>query len=412
MRLIYKRSLTFIALLIIIIACIGIGYLFYDKVIHPETDVAVIDELSINYLDGSSVIGDGEYRFSVTNNGSTDVNYRITLTDIKGMSEDVTYTLTSSNANITSEEKSLEDGQNIVLDNILIGASDTQNFTLTVANNVSTTFKIDVDKIDDIEEYFYMTLLNQNEVREASTLVGEEISVEDEGLIASTDDDGTTYYFRGNVANNYVTFAGLTWRIVRINGDGSVRLVLDDVADTLANYNTENESYETFNQTDLFTSLTTYYDSTLSSYDSYIANTRFCSESGKTDNTYNAYTRIVTNQIPTFNCLGERYTSKIGILSVDEIVFAGALYGEENTDYYLYNEEIENLWWTSSLSKNDDDNFYPFLVNENGELVDNINGSLYRNFRPVISLNRNVTVSGSGTVDDPYAVNQCQLNEK
>ena len=405
MRLVYKRSLTFIALLIIVIACIGIGYLFYDKVIHPETDVAVIDELSINYLDGSSVIGDGEYRFSVTNNGSTDVNYRITLTDIKGMSEDVTYTLTSSNANITSEEKSLEDGQNIVLDNILIGASDTQNFTLTVANNVSTTFKIDVDKIDDIEEYFYMTLLNQNEVREASTLVGEEISVEDEGLIASTDDDGTTYYFRGNVANNYVTFAGLTWRIVRINGDGSVRLVLDDVADTLANYNTENESYETFNQTDLFTSLTTYYDSTLSSYDSYIANTRFCSESGKTDNTYNAYTRIVTNQIPTFNCLGERYTSKIGILSVDEIVFAGALYGEENTDYYLYNEEIDNLWWTSSLSKNDDDNFYPFLVNENGELVDNINGSLYRNFRPVISLNRNVTVSGSGTVDDPYTVN-------
>lgn len=405
MRLIYKRSLTFIALLIIIIACIGIGYLFYDRVIHPETDVAVIDELSINYLDGSSVIGDGEYRFSVTNNGSTDVNYRVTLTDIKGMSEDVTYTLTSSNANITNEEKSLEDGQNIVLDNILIGASDTQNFTLTVANNVSTTFKINVDKTRDVEEYFYMTLLNQNEVREASTLVGEEISVEDEGLIASTDDDGTTYYFRGNVANNYVTFAGLTWRIVRINGDGSVRLVLDDVADTLANYNTENESYETFNQTDLFTSLTTYYDSTLSSYDSYIANTRFCSESGKTDNTYNAYTRIVTNQIPTFNCLGERYTSKIGILSVDEIVFAGALYGEENTDYYLYNEEIDNLWWTSSLSKNDDDNFYPFLVNENGELVDNINGSLYRNFRPVISLNRNVTVSGSGTVDDPYAVN-------
>ena len=405
MRLIYKRSLTFIALLIIIIACIGIGYLFYDRVIHPETDVAVIDELSINYLDGSSVIGDGEYRFSVTNNGSTDVNYRVTLTDIKGMSEDVTYTLTSSNANIASEERSLEDGQNIVLDNILIGASDTQNFTLTVANNVSTTFKINVDKTRDVEEYFYMTLLNQNEVREASTLVGEEISIADEGLISSTDDDGTTYYFRGNVANNYVTFAGLTWRIVRINGDGSVRLVLDDVADTLANYNTENESYETFNQTDLFTSLTTYYDSTLSSYDSYIANTRFCSESGKTDNTYNAYTRIVTNQIPTFNCLGERYTSKIGILSVDEIVFAGALYGEENTDYYLYNEEIDNLWWTSSLSKNDDDNFYPFLVNENGELVDNINGSLYRNFRPVISLNRNVTVSGSGTVDDPYIVN-------
>lgn len=405
MRLVYKRSLTFIALLIIVIACIGIGYLFYDKVIHPETDVAVIDELSVNYLDGSSVISDGQYRFSVTNNGNTDVNYRITLTDIKGMSEDVTYILTSSNANITSEEKHLEDGQNIVLDNILIGATDTQNFTLKVTNNTSTTFKINIDKTQDVEEYFYMTLLNQNEIKEASTLVGEEISTEDEGLISSSDDDGTTYYFRGNTINNYVSFAGLTWRIVRINGDGTVRLVLNDTAETLANYNTENEDYETFNQTDLFTSLTTYYDSTLSSYDKYIANTRFCSESGKTENTYNAYTRIVTDKIPTFNCLGERYTSKIGLLSVDEIVFAGALYGKENTDYYLYNEEIENLWWTSSLSKSDNDYFYPFLVNEKGELVDNINGSLYRNFRPVISLNRNVIVTGSGTIDNPYTVN-------
>ena len=250
-----------------------------------------------------------------------------------------------------------------------------------------------------------MTLLNQNEIKEASTLVGEEISTEDEGLISSSDDDGTTYYFRGNTINNYVSFAGLTWRIVRINGDGTVRLVLNDTAETLANYNTENEDYETFNQTDLFTSLTTYYDSTLSSYDKYIANTRFCSESGKTENTYNAYTRIVTDKIPTFNCLGERYTSKIGLLSVDEIVFAGALYGKENTDYYLYNEEIENLWWTSSLSKSDEEHFYPFLVNEKGELVDNINGSLYRNFRPVISLNRNVIVTGSGTIDNPYTVN-------
>ena len=44
------------------------------------------------------------------------------------------------------------------------------------------------------------------------------------------DDYGTSYYFRGNVLDNYVSFANKTWRIVRINGDGSVRLVLDDVA--------------------------------------------------------------------------------------------------------------------------------------------------------------------------------------
>ena len=404
MRIVYKRSLTFIGLLIVLIACIGVGYLFYDRVISPSTDVAVIDELSVNFLDGASIISNGEYRFSVTNNGSNDVNYRIVIHDISGFDSQVTYALFSSDTSVGSGEKTLEEIDNIVQDNLLIQSGYTQNFTLTVTNNTSTTFKLEVEKIDDVEEYFYMTLLNQNEVVNAATSVGSEVATTSEGLIASSDDDGATYYFRGAVTNNYVTFAGLTWRIVRINGDGSVRLILDDITDTLANYNSDMEDYEDTSHTDLFTSLESFYDSNLSNYDSYIANTRFCSEVGKTDTTYNAYTRIVTNEIPTFNCLGERFTSKIGLLTVDEVVFAGGLYGEENSEYYLYNEEIDNLWWILSLSKEDDDTFYPFLVNEKGEIVDNVSGSLYRGFRPVISLNRNVLVSGSGTIDDPYMV--------
>ena len=404
MRIVYKRSLTFIGLLIILIACIGVGYLFYDRVISPSTDVAVIDELSVNFLDGASIISNGEYRFSVTNNGSNDVNYRIVIHDISGFDSQVTYALSSSDTSVGSGEKTLEEIDNIVQDNLLIQSGDTQNFTLTVTNNTSTTFKLEIEKIDDVEEYFYMTLLNQNEVVDAATSVGSEVATTSEGLIASSDDDGATYYFRGAVTNNYVTFAGLTWRIVRINGDGSVRLILDDITDTLANYNSDMEDYEDTSHTDLFTSLESFYDSNLSNYDSYIANTRFCSEVGKTDTTYNAYTRIVTNEIPTFNCLGERFTSKIGLLTVDEVVFAGGLYGEENSEYYLYNEEIDNLWWILSLSKEDDDTFYPFLVNEKGEIVDNVSGSLYRGFRPVISLNRNVLVTGTGTIDDPYVV--------
>lgn len=405
MRIVYKRSLAFIALLIIVIAFIGIGYLFYDKVIHPETEVVVSDELSINYLDGATIINNGEFRFSVTNSGDTDVYYKIFITEISGMDKDVTYLLASNNANINSEEKHLEDDQNIVADNILIKALDTQNFTLKVNNNTNTSFKIVVEKVEDIEEYFYMTILGQNKLSEASTIVGDEISTTNEGLIESSDDDGVTYYFRGNVDNNYVSFAGLTWRIVRINGDGSVRIVLDDVAESLVNYNSDTEDYEKLNDTDIYTSLTTYYDNNLKNYDSYIANTKFCSENGKSDGTYNAYTRIVTNKIPTFNCLGERFTSKIGILTVDEIIFAGGLYDKENKNYYLYNEEIDNLWWTSSLAKADNDTFYPFLVDASGKIVDDISGSLYRNFRPVISLNRMTIVTGLGTFDDPYVVN-------
>ncbi len=47
----------------------------------------------------------------------------------------------------------------------------------------------------------------------------------DEGLYMSEDDDGASYYYRGAVKNNYVSFAGYTWRIVRRNGDGSIRMI-------------------------------------------------------------------------------------------------------------------------------------------------------------------------------------------
>ena len=50
-------------------------------------------------------------------------------------------------------------------------------------------------------------------------------SSETDGLYAADDDDGTSYYYRGAVRNNYVSFAGFIWRIIRRNGDGSIRLI-------------------------------------------------------------------------------------------------------------------------------------------------------------------------------------------
>ena len=47
----------------------------------------------------------------------------------------------------------------------------------------------------------------------------------DEGLFMTEDDEGESYYYRGAVKNNYVSFAGFTWRIIRRNGDGSVRMI-------------------------------------------------------------------------------------------------------------------------------------------------------------------------------------------
>ena len=402
MRIVYKRSLTFIAILIVLIGCIGIGYLFYDKVILDETQVVVNDELSINYLDGQNIITNGEYRFSVTNNGNNDVYYRISINDITGYDENLTYTLTSNDTNIKIEKKALDVDNPVIANNILIPALETKNFILSVNGNTNTSFSLNVEKIEDVEEYFYMTILNNNELKKPTTVVGEEISSTNEGLIEDKDDDGATYYFRGAVDNNYVSFANLIWRIVRINGDGTVRLVLNETIDTLSTYNNEETS---FKETALYDSLETFYENNLSYYEKNIANSKFCSETSITDNKYNAYTRIITNEIPTFNCLGTSFISRIGTLTVDEIVYAGALYDEENTNYYLYNSEIENLWWTSSLARKDDSSIYPFLVSPNGSLTESVASTLYRGVRPVINLSRNTKVSGSGTLTDPYTVN-------
>ena len=48
---------------------------------------------------------------------------------------------------------------------------------------------------------------------------------EEDGLYAAEDDYGTSYYYRGAVKNNYVSFAGYIWRIIRQNGDGSIRMI-------------------------------------------------------------------------------------------------------------------------------------------------------------------------------------------
>ena len=77
------------------------------------------------------------------------------------------------------------------------------------------------------EPTFAETILANNEVKAPITTPGAAISTASEALLASTEDDnGTSYYFRGAVTNNYVEFANKCWRIVRVGGDGSVKLIL------------------------------------------------------------------------------------------------------------------------------------------------------------------------------------------
>ena len=70
---------------------------------------------------------------------------------------------------------------------------------------------------------------------DSPTKPAEEVSTSTEKVIGQAQDDyGISYYYRGNVIDNYVNFAGRCWRAVRIAGDGSVKLILEDQDSTCA----------------------------------------------------------------------------------------------------------------------------------------------------------------------------------
>ena len=68
----------------------------------------------------------------------------------------------------------------------------------------------------------------------------------DKGLYVADDDYGKTYYYRGNVSNNNVYFAGVYWQIVRINGDASIRMIYngEELASTNIKKGINNKLYQ------------------------------------------------------------------------------------------------------------------------------------------------------------------------
>ena len=184
---------------------------------------------------------------------------------------------------------------------------------------------------------FAETILANNEVKAPITTPGAAISTADEALLASAEDDnGTSYYFRGAVINNYVEFANKCWRIVRVGGDGSVKLILhnDNTAgvanpcssannstdaafarysgDTFRsafNTNKNDNAYIGFkygtvgasdyasahaniNNSTILTNLETWYNNNLKTYESVIADTVWCNDKTNVkDTTFDPWSR-------------------------------------------------------------------------------------------------------------------------
>ena len=93
--------------------------------------------------------------------------------------------------------------------------------------NQTFKFVLNADATDQAPPASLITLTKLGLSVNEGTTDFNQVSTTDEGIYAAEDDLGTSYYFRGAVENNYVKFAGFYWRIIRINGDGTIRMIYD-----------------------------------------------------------------------------------------------------------------------------------------------------------------------------------------
>ena len=406
MRARFKSALLIIIFLLIGSLVLGGFYISYGHLMSKKPYIKVSGSLSINFATGNhiEVKGHKESEISIINDSNEDAYYYIEFKNVKDVVK-AKYKITNNNdINIESD---LLPYNAIISSYILIKAGEVENFNVSFESQSDEKFSLDIDiNMETLESSsFADVIIKNNEVKNSSlTNVGTEVATSDEGLIESTDDNGKTYYFRGNVSNNYVSINDLMFRIVRINGDGSIKLVLNNNLELLNRY--YDEAYD-ISHSNIIISLNNWLLTSLGDYIDIVATQKYCNDLTITDNRFLASQRLTIDNIPTFYCLGDNYSGKVALLTADEIVYAGGVYGQANESYYLYdNSTTSSAFTMTSASLDDNGAYYVFSLGADGSLITSMGNSV-AGVRPVITINKTSTViSGDGTVNNPYILDK------
>lgn len=375
--------------------------------------------------------------FKVTSNLNAEQEYKVNLKVINAGTEGETnlkYTLTSINegndGTTMSEINNAEITQGeLYTISLGTGALESKNsihsYTLTFTGNEQTMnylfAKVEVKKNLPELKTLILGTNNQNVLSDKPTLTTSfDESGDKAGLYSSTDTNSgnPTYFFRGNVENNNVKFAGLNWKILRINEDGSIRLILPeginnnqkyeyhpeyqsiyggtiDSSNAIAKYYLDGSSIG--NSNTAVNILHQWYDEKLPNYSSNIKKTDFCQEKIQ-----------FNNDVATFKCpTGDTFNDIIAILNIYEAIHMG-FYPRltSNKTFITFNQS--SLLLNHFLTNGD-------VVVQNSMRDNSIQetASYHRMggyvtkyiLNPVISLTSDVMATGDGTVSNPYVIN-------
>ena len=512
---IIKKQTQIIALsvFVMVIGILGVSYALFMKVDQSEEQTVQSGSLimQLSAYDGSTVITDNNtpiddnegllskgYSFSVTNNGTLPITYYIALYD----NPDDTST---NKVNYDYIKVSLDNGTPFTLGSITTKDSagryilkqdislapdkyDTHNIKIWLDED---TPESEIGKTISLKIYAYgevcedgecnggtlppvKKIISQLDTTGKCPTVNEDGSVSVTGVEATDgylckakDDYGDSYYYRGNVTNNYVKFADKYWRIVRINGDGTVRVIYDGTSahangesssDRQIGMSAFNSSYKDNAYVGYMygaTGASTYAaahantnDSTIKAYidnwyktnilgtanEEYLADNIFCNDrsisSNKPSSSYNnlGYGTNVTayrwyyfadssyNNKMMLTCpqQNDAFTVSDTTKGNGALMYpVGLLSTDEivlaggwstgNSGYYLHSGQY---WWASSpLSF---DGFYAVmrLVRSGGYANSDSSVGNSNGVRPVFNLKAEVLTYGDGTMNNPYRLTE------
>lgn len=478
-RRIFKRFNIFYIILLVCIWMISVGYSALNSTLkisgiataRAKSDIRVISINSTRLDNGAYEKTTPRYTKYTTQidstlpNPNSIIEYTVTIKNYSDKQyEFVSSEITESNTDITlsiiglAEGKIFEPGEEV---SFVIK----EMYTSGQGSNHDATTIVKYNFAEYIPEPEVVTTLLREQILSdnggASAIEGKSkpsFSSSDKsnsGMHADTDDKGKTYYYRGNVTNNYVLFAGFYWRIVRINGDNSIKLIYQGKTanasgansgigtskfNTIGGVSTSVTFYYSLaGLSSISTALNTWYGNNLTSYDDYIykdsiffsdlsnATSQYTSPS--TSNTgvvqiekkalyFGARYRLHRKKTPTFliqnndkhtatiSTIGNKVlTYPIGLITLDEAYYAGG-FSANNTSYYL-NSSVD--YWTISpyefvkqslVSKNYDARIA--YITSSGKISEGNSDTAYT-MRPVINLVPEVLWGGgTGTASDPY----------
>lgn len=192
--------------------------------------------------------------------------------------------------------------------------------------------------------------------------------------------EDNTYYFKGNVENNFVYYSGRLWRIVKTDKNNNIVLITEETQ-TLLPYGEKAEYKESYiyNYLNDINEYSLFYNTI--NNPSILSNTEYCSN-------------VVAN-IENVTCETTFSDYQITLLNLKDYLDSGANEGYLNNNTYF---------WLMDFNENDE--LY-YVFDKGGVNTAKISENHHYGVRPVITIKGDLLLnSGDGTKEKPYYIDE------